>query len=444
MVKQRLKRTSFTPFVLEEDVRIEGLSHDGRGIARHRGKTLFVDGALPDETVRVQVLEDKRRFMNARVSAVVDASAERCEPLCRHFKQCGGCSLQYNTHDAQLKNKQSIVIDQLQRFAKVCPESIDEPLRSAPYGYRHRSRLSMRWKKGQLLMGFREKGSNAICQISECPVLAEPLQNMPALLRTYLPTLKGREAISHAELFQLSDSRGVLLRHIRPLSETDRASLRVFAETHQLFIFLQSDADRIERLYPEDSSEFSMHYPLPSEQLVMHFRPQDFTQVNWQVNQAMVDQAIQWLQPAKTDRVLDLFCGIGNFSLAFARHGATVVGVEGSQRSVDQAKVNAKANDIENAEFFCADLSAAFDHQLWAKESYDIVLLDPPRAGADFMIDHLVGLLPERLLYISCNPATLARDAGSLSGHGYRLQRLSVMDMFPQTTHVESMALFVR
>ncbi|USE39076.1 23S rRNA (uracil(1939)-C(5))-methyltransferase RlmD [Endozoicomonas sp. SCSIO W0465] len=428
-------------------MRIDGLSHDGRGIARYHGKTLFIDGALPGETVRARVLEDKRRFINARVTDVLSASPERCEAACSHFHQCGGCSLQYWSHQGQLESKQQIVLDQLRRFANVVPEHIEEPLISPAYGYRHRCRFAMHWYKGRLSLGFREKGSKTICEISECPILVEPLQEMPSLLKSFLPTLKGREAISHAECFLSEQGRGLLLRHIRPLSEEDRALLKTFASAHQLFLYLQGSPERIMLLHPlmaDEAVSEALYYRLPESGLNLYFRPQDFTQVNWVINQMMVEQAIQWLTPKASDKVLDLFCGLGNFSLPLAKQSGHVTGVEGSSGSVEQAIRNAGLNGLKNVSFHCVDLSRDFSTESWAKTHYDIVVLDPPRAGADFMIEQLAGLLPDRLLYISCNPATLARDAGSLASYGFKLQRLCVMDMFPQTAHVESMALFVK
>lgn len=443
----RFKRATSNPFFLNEDVRIEGLSHDGRGIARYRGKTLFVDGALPDEIVRVQVIEDKRRFMNARAKEILTASPERCEPECRHFRQCGGCSLQYWSHEGQLSSKQQIVLDQLRRFANINPEHIEESLISPSYGYRHRCRFAIRWQKGNLQLGFREKANNAICVIDGCPVLAEPLQDIPLLLKSFLPTLKGREAISHAECFLAENGRGLLLRHIRPFSEEDQELLREFAASQQLFLYLQGSPDRIDPFYPVVSDEMdhkNLYYLLASSDLKVYFRPQDFTQVNWTINKAMVDQAIEWLNPKPSDRILDLFCGLGNFSLPLARKSGHVTGVEGSQSSVDQAFRNADLNGLKNVSFHRADLASDFSAEPWARDRYDIVVLDPPRAGADFMIGQLRQLLPDRLLYISCNPATLARDAGTLASYGFKLHRLGVMDMFPQTAHVESMALFIR
>ena len=431
------KRAAGAALSLNDDVIVDGLSHDGRGIARHKGKTLFVAGALPGETVRVRVLEDKRRFMNTQVVHVLAPSPERCQPACRYFDQCGGCSLQYWSHEGQLTGKEQIVLDQLRRFASVAPQQMASPLLSPPYGYRYRCRFALRWRKGQLQFGLRQKASNAICDIDHCPVLAEPLQEIPRLLKSLLPTLTNREAISHAESFLADNGRAVLLRHLRPLSKDDRQRLLDFALAHKLFLYLQGSPECIELLSPDTNG---LYYGLGD--LKLYFRPQDFTQVNWLINQKMVGQALDWLALKPTDKVLDLFCGLGNFSLPMARKCHHVTGVEGSQSSVDQARHNATANGLNNVSFYCTNLAGDFARQLWAQECYDIALLDPPRAGADFMIARLAGSLPPRLLYISCNPATLARDTQALLVQGYKLHRLGVIDMFPQTAHVESMALF--
>lgn len=433
------KRAGGAALSLNDDVIVDGLSHDGRGIARHKGKTLFVAGALPGETVRVRVLEDKRRFMNTQTVQVLSPSPERCQPACRYFDQCGGCSLQYWSHDGQLASKEQIVLDQLRRFASVAPQQMASPLVSPPYGYRYRCRFALRWHKGKLQFGLRQKASNAICDIDDCPVLAEPLQEIPRLLKSLLPTLTAREAISHAESFLADNGRAVLLRHLQPLGKDDRQRLLDFALTHKLFLYLQGNPESIELLTPAVNG---LYYGLGD--LKLYFRPQDFTQVNRLINLKMVEQAQDWLALKPTDKVLDLFCGLGNFSLPMARRCHHVTGIEGSQSSVDQARKNAKANGLDNVSFHCTNLAGDFARQPWTQERYDIALLDPPRAGADFVIAQLAGSLPPHLLYISCNPATLARDTKALVAQGYKLHRLGVIDMFPQTAHVESMALFTR
>ena len=446
------------------EVLVTGLSHDGRGLARtqsasvnrafgHRagktarnkeqGKTLFIEGALPGETVTVRILEDRRRFLNSRVQTIILTSDERVEPPCKHFKQCGGCSLQYWSHKGQLAGKQEIVLDQLRRFSSLVPVEVAPPLVSEPYGYRHRARLSIRWPKGGLALGFREKQSKAICSISECPVLSEPLQPLPELLRELLPQLQKHQAISHAELFDADSGRAVLLRHIRPLTEQDAEALRDFARKEQLHLYLQGDPDRVYCLYkPRDDSW--LYNQILEFDLTLQFRPNDFTQVNWAINRKMVAQAIEWLQPKPSDRVLDLFCGLGNFSLALARQVQTVTGVEGSEGALERARYNVGLNRIENCDFHQADLSALAKSNEWFNRDYDILLLDPPRTGAIEIIEQMAQALPDRVLYISCNPATLARDAGALAEQGFQLAKLGVMDMFPQTAHVESMGLFIR
>ena len=436
------------------EVLVTGLSHDGRGLARtqaalvsrsrdNQGKTIFIDGALPGETVRVRVLEDRRRFINARAQTIIASSKERVEPPCRHFRQCGGCSLQYWSHEGQLHGKQDIALDQLRRFSSLTPDEVAPPLVSEPYGYRHRARLAIRWQKGGLALGFREKQSQAVCSIRECPVLAEPLQELPGLLRERLPQLKKREAVSHAELFLADNGRGVLLRHIRPLLDTDSDLLRQFAEQHQLRLYLQSAPDYVHCLYSPVEDQW-LYNQIPEFDLNLQFRPLDFTQVNWAINRKMVSQALEWLQPDSSDRVLDLFCGLGNFSLALARKVHSVTGVEGSEGAVERATYNASINGLENCDFHQADLSALAKSKEWFGREYDALLLDPPRTGAIEIIEQMADRLPNRVLYISCNPATLARDAGALKELGFNLIRLGVMDMFPQTAHVESMALFVR
>ncbi|WP_062269629.1 23S rRNA (uracil(1939)-C(5))-methyltransferase RlmD [Endozoicomonas arenosclerae] len=426
------------------EVLVHGLSHDGRGLARVKGKTLFVEGGLPGEQVSVLLTEDRRRYASGRVNTIESASSERVEPPCRHFKTCGGCSLQYWSHEGQLQGKQSIVLDQLQRFSSLQPAEVSEPLVSHPYGYRYRCRLSIIWKKGRLSLGFREKQSKNIVDIKECPVLAEPLQPLPEKLRALLSELKQREAVSHAELFLADSGRAILLRHIRDLPPADLNKLEVFAREEQLHLYLKGDEQHVGCLYAPVDDPW-MYYRIPELDLKFQFRPADFTQVNWSVNCAMVLQALDWLDLKPEEKVLDLFCGLGNFSLALARKAASVVGVEGSAGAVERASFNADLNGLKNCRFYQADLAALVGGKQaegWLTENYDAMLLDPPRTGAIEIIEQMADYLPDRLLYVSCNPATLARDAGALAKLGFSLERLGVMDMFPQTGHVESMALF--
>lgn len=438
----RFSRTSSQHHQVEE-VQITGLSHDGRGLARHQGRTVFVEGALEQEQVSLQVLRVHRKFIEARVRTVHSASAERCQPPCPYFGRCGGCSLQYWRHDGQLQGKQRIVQDQLRRFAGMVADEIAEPLRSEPYGYRHRCRLAMRWHRGQLQLGFRQMQSQAICDIQACQVLAPALQDLPELLRTLLLSLTAGPSISHGELFLAEQARAVLLRHIRPLETQDLARLQAWGKAHQLHLYLQDNNRQISCLHDINGRQ-RLYYSLPEAGLKMAFQPGEFTQVNQPVNQAMVAQAVQWLDVGENDRILDLYCGLGNFSLALARRAKQVTGVEGGAAAVARAKENAHINQLSNCTFLVANLDGDVTDQPWACQHYDGVVLDPPRAGAQGVIEALAGTWPDRVLYISCNPATLARDAGLLKARGFRLQRLGVMDMFPQTAHIESMTLFVR
>ncbi|MRI34865.1 23S rRNA (uracil(1939)-C(5))-methyltransferase RlmD [Endozoicomonas sp. OPT23] len=428
-------------------VEVHGLSHDGRGLAKQHGKTIFISGALPQEKVSIRVTEDKRRFTSAEVVSVEQPSTDRVEPPCPHFKQCGGCSLQYWSHEGQLQGKQSIVLDQLRRFSSLTPATLSDPLVSTPYGYRHRCRLSMIWRNNQLQFGFRQQQSKQIIDIRECPVLVEPLQPLLPLIKSLLQTLDKKTAVSHVELIQADSGRAVLFRHIKPLSAEDQGKLATFAKDQQLPFYLQPQPDHISCLYSPSDDPW-LYNTLPEFDLKLQFRPVDFTQVNWQINRQMILQAVDWLELKASDKVLDLFCGLGNFTLAMARKAGHVVGVEGSTASVERAAFNASLNAIENTAFYQADLAALIEGSKkgndWLLNQYDALVLDPPRAGAKEIIEQMADRIPDKVLYISCNPATLARDAGVLAEQGYKLQRLGVMDMFPQTGHVESMALFIK
>ncbi len=428
-------------------VEVHGLSHDGRGVGKHHGKTVFISGALLQEVVSIKITEDRSRFASAETVLIEQASPERVDPLCPHFNQCGGCSLQYWSHEGQLQGKQSIVLDQLRRFSHLTPETLADPLISAPYGYRHRCRLSLIWRKSKLQLGFRQQQSKNIIDVEQCPVLVEPLQPLVPLIRELLQSLEKKIAVSHVELMLADSGRAVLLRHIKPLAIQDQDKLTAFAKDHQLSLYLQPQPDQISCLYSPSDDPW-LYNSLPEFDLKLQFRPADFTQVNWLLNRRMILQAVDWLELKESDKVLDLFCGLGNFTLAMARKAGHVVGVEGSAASVERAAFNASVNGIENTQFYQADLSALIGGKKtgndWLLNQYDALVLDPPRAGAKEVIEQMVNRMPDKVLYISCNPATLARDAGVLSGQGYRLQRLGVMDMFPQTGHVESMALFIK
>lgn len=430
--------------MLSEPLAIERLSHDGRGIARWQGKTLFVAGALPGETVTIRLVGEQSRFAEGEVSEVLVQAPERQTPPCRHFGTCGGCQLQHLEPRSQVAAKQQAVLDQLERQGKVRPKALAAPILSPSEGYRHRARLGV-WteKNGVVTLGFRRKRERALTAIDSCEVLAPELNALLAPLREWLAGLERKGAISHIELILADEGPAMVLREIKPLAPGDLE--RLGSEDLKALggrVWRQTEAPRLIDLAGQPCDP-RLHYGLPDFDLDLAFHPQDFTQVNSEVNRAMVRQALEWLAPAPGERVLDLFCGMGNFTLPLARSGARVRGLEGSDAMVARARENARRHGLE-AEFEVANLARG-DARLWPENTpLDAALLDPPRDGARELMAPLAQLRPKRLVYVSCNPATLARDAGELAAAGYDLQSLGVLDMFPHTEHVESMALFVR
>jgi len=421
------------------ELSLERLTHDGRGIGRWQGRTVFVEGGLPDEQVQARVVRARSKLIEARQEQVVRASAERLQPVCRHAELCGGCSVQHMPSSRQLEFKQQALNQQLTHFAGVQPEHWQPPLEGPAYGYRQRTRVSVRWqpKAEQLEVGFRQRASSDLVQVQECPVLVPTLQPVIAHLPALLKTLTAAREIGHVELIG-GEQPAMVVRHLRVLGAADRGALIRFAEQYGLVCWLQGDNNALQAITP---SAEEPAYRLADQNLHLSFAPGDFTQVNAEVNQAMVNQALAWLALQAGEQVLDLFCGVGNFALAMARHGARVTGIEGSEVMVARARANASANGLAGLHFFSADLSKPLELPADAP-SYTAALLDPPRDGAQQLVVDLAALAIERILYISCNPATLARDAGILATKGYSLVRAGVMDMFPQTSHVEAMALF--
>ena len=309
------------------------------------------------------------------------------------------------------------------------------------YGYRQRTRLSLRWdgRARRLQVGYRQRASNALVDVTQCPVLLPQLEQLLKELPAELPQLHGRETLGHVELIG-GEQPAMIVRHMQPLAEDDRQRLRALAQRHAMACYLQSGSTATLQLLTDGDAQPA--YRLADQQLSFHFAAGDFTQVNADINQQMVNQALHWLAPQPGERVLDLFCGVGNFSLPLARAGAVVTGIEGSAEMVERAAANARLNCLAQAHFYQADLSNSLEMD-WLEADYDAALLDPPRDGAAEMTAALARKRVHRILYVSCNPATLARDAGILSAAGYRLVQVGIMDMFPQTAHVEAMALFV-
>lgn len=417
---------------------IERLANDGRGIAFVDGRTWFVSGALPGEEVESRVLGARAQIVEARAEKVLVASPLRRIEPCAHAGQCGGCTLQHLPHAEQLALKQRTLAEQLARFAGLEPEAWAAPLVGPELDYRRRARIAVRWdaKAARLDVGFRAAASQSIVGIDDCAVLVQPLQSIVRALPQLLRSLERPQALGHVELFH-GNASSLLLRHTQPLGEADLQRLRHFCAEHQAQLWLHGAGEP----QPDDAAA-RLGYRLEQWGLDLEYRPGDFVQVNAAVNEAMVAQALDWLAPQASERVLDLFCGLGNFALPLAHQAREVVAVEGVDVMVQRARGNAVTNGLENAHFFQADLSKPLAEARWAAQGFDAVLLDPPRDGAFEIARHLGELGAKRVVYVSCNPATLARDSAELVRQGYRLRRAGILDMFPQTAHVEAMALF--
>lgn len=426
---------------------VESLSHEGRGVARIDGKAAFVDGALPAERVWARYLEVRKRFDELRALEVEAApSPDRVDPPCPHAGRCGGCSLQHLDPGAQIRFKEQTLAEQFEHFGGIEPREWAPALTAETLGYRRKARLGVRYvtKRDELLVGFREKRSHFITAIDACLVLDPRVGKRIEALKKLIRGLSVYNRVAQIEVACGDDDAALVLRHLDPLTQADREALVNFGETRELQIYLQpKGSDTVHRLWPEAGPE-RLYYRLPEWDLTMAFHPMDFTQVNAEINRRMIDQAMEWLAPEPDSRVLDLFCGLGNFSLPLARRGREVVGVEGDDSLVVRAMENAERNGVDNARFVATDLNADFTDEDWARQGFDRILIDPPRSGAQEVVATLASAGAARILYVSCSPATLARDAGILAGKGYRLRRAGVIDMFPHTAHVESMALFER
>jgi 23S rRNA (uracil1939-C5)-methyltransferase len=424
---------------------IADLSHDGRGVARIGGKAVFVAGALPGERVRLRYSARHRHFDEAIVVDVERASPDRVAPRCAHFGTCGGCALQHMSAPAQIAAKQHVLLENLERIGKVRPRNVLPALTDEPWGYRRKARLGVKFvdKKGRVLVGFRESNGRYIAQIERCEVLHPAVGERIGAIAAMIETLEARRTIPQIEVAAGDETIALVFRHLHPLLEGDRAALIEFGRANGFAIFAQPGGiDSVTALWPQDAN---LTYRLPSHDLEVEFRPLDFIQVNAGMNRRMIDHALALLDPRPGERVLDLFCGLGNFTLPIARRGADVVGVEGEAGLVRRAADNARRNGIANAEFHAADLAANQRNAPWAGADYAKLLLDPPRSGAEAVLEYLPRRSARRMVYVSCHPGSLARDAGILhERHGFELVSAGVMDMFPHTAHVESIALFER
>jgi 23S rRNA (uracil1939-C5)-methyltransferase len=427
------------------ELEIDGLTHDGRGVGRREGKAVFVRGALPGETVRVEQTGRNRHFDEARTLDVLTPSADRVLPRCPHFGTCAGCVLQHLDQDKQIQAKQRALFDNLQRIGHVAPERTLPPLAGPAWGYRRKGRFSVRWveKKGKVLVGFRETDPRFVADLSVCHTVVPQVGERIAEISALVGELDCRRTLPQIEFIAGDDAVALVFRHLEPLSMGDIERLLAFAKSTGLAVFLQpGGVDTVQPLWPE---QVPLAFSIPGHDLSLAFRPLDFIQVNAAINGLMIDSALDLLDAGPHDRVLDLFCGLGNFTLPLARRAGEVVGVEGDAGLVARARENAVRNGVANVQFHAADLAKDLSGEPWMKAGFDKLLLDPPRAGAAEVLAQLPLEGIRRIVYVSCHPASLARDAGFLvRERGYTLKAAGAMDMFPQTAHVESIALFER
>lgn len=441
MARRRRRRLPDEPV----EVEITDLAHDGRGVGRVEDKVTFVHGALPGEHVSARLTGRNRRFDEAITLDVESSSAERVEPECRWFGYCGGCALQHLDHGAQLKWKQQRLAGNLRRIGQVEPREWMTPIRATPWNYRRRARLSVRNVpgKGRVLVGFREIGGRYVADIEACRVLHPAFAGRLMDLSDLIGRLSIPDRIPQIECAAGDDSAAIVLRHLDPLTADDEHALVEWAKRTSIAVWLQSAGpDSVTRLWPE---QHRLSYRLDAFGLELAFHPQQFVQVNAEVNRQLTQRAVEWMDPGPDDRVLDLFCGLGNFSLPLATRAGRVLGVELDPGLVASAGSNAAANGLDNANFIAADLMRPIEELDWMRRPFDGVLIDPPRSGAAEVLPIVAASGAPKVVYISCDPATLARDAGALVGeYGYHLEQAGVADMFPHTAHVESMALFRR
>lgn len=419
---------------------IESLDHDGRGVAHIDGKVVFIDNALPGERVRFVYTLCKSRFDEGKTVEVIRPSSDRVEPKCPHYGVCGGCSLQHMRNAAQLAHKQRVLVEQLQHIGKLNVPALLPPLEGTEWGYRRKARLGVRYaeKLGELLVGFRERHGRYLARMDSCEVLHPSVGKRIKALKQLILCLDSRDKIAQIEIAVGDNATVLVFRNLVALGTADTQALIDFASAEGVHVWLQPKGpDTARPLWPEDSR---LQYSLPEYGLHIDFMPVDFVQVNADLNQRMIALALSLLALSQKHTVLDLFCGLGNFSLPLARHVSHVIAIEGSDDLVARALTNAKSNGINNIEFHVADLFQGIPDYV---AKVDRLLLDPPRSGAVEVVREIERIAPQRIVYVSCNTATLARDAGILvNDKGYRLLTAGIMDMFPHTAHAEAIAVF--
>lgn len=422
---------------------VSGLDAFGHGVANHKGKTIFIKSALPNETVDIQLTEDKRNYAKAKVIKYHNQSTDRVPPQCSYYQKCGGCELQHIATPLQQHAKYDALIKLLQKESGASLEHVlDKPpiiIADQPYHYRRRARLAINIIKGELCIGFRQAESNQIINIEHCPVLVQQLDELLSPLQHCLRKIKQTKALGHVELICVDSGTILVLRHTQPLTQADTELLKQFAEINHISLYLHGT----KLVHISGNSE---HYYLIN-QLKLTFSPLDFIQVNNKINQKMIAQALNWLNLKTTDKVLDLFCGMGNFSLPMATLCQSVTGIEGIDALVEKAKFNTilnKNNLCANTNFYTSNLEDNQQFSQWNQSVFNKVLLDPARAGALNVTTEIIKIAPTKVVYISCNPATLARDSKQFIEAGYQIAQVAILDMFPQTKHIESMLLLTK
>ncbi len=443
--RRNRKKLDLTP----REIQIESMAHDGRGVGRGEdGKVVFVDYALPGEKVRFVPVMNRKSYLFGSTIEVLEPSEHRVDPKCAVFGECGGCVLQHLDEGVQIQYKQQQLLENFKKIGDVQPESLLEPMTGQHWGYRRRARLGAKFvpKKGGMIVGFRERNTSYIQPTDRCEVLYPEVSALLPDLRATLEQTSCNDKIPQVEISVADNTTVMIIRHLDTFLQSDLDLLTAFAQRNELQVFLQpGNLKSVHPLYPENPDP--LYYEFPEFDIRVEFLPTDFIQVNAGINNQLVSRSIDLLDVQEDDRVLDLFCGVGNFTLPLARRAKHVIGVEGDQALVNRALHNKELNDLEHVDFHFGDLfkedMTSSSHGDWLDQQFDKILLDPPRSGAAEMVKRIPQFNASKIVYVSCGPATLARDAGVLvNEHGYRMTQAGVIDMFPHTAHVESIAVF--